>query len=57
MDQARELVNALVASHIIEDDDDVIEYLIDNIAEAAAMLTASLQLVLDFTVDDERTLL
>ena len=54
---AGELVAALTVAMGRDEDEDTVEYLIDNLAEAIATLMAVLQEILDVTKDDERVLL
>lgn len=54
---AGDLVNALTVAMGRDEDEDTIEFLINNIAEATAMLMAVLNEILEVTKDDERTLL
>ena len=54
---ASDLVSALTVAMGRDEDEDTIEYLINNIAEATAMLMAVLDEILEVTKDDERTLL
>ena len=57
MSEARELVDAIVPTKTIEDDEDTTEHLIDSLADAAASIEEALQVVIDSTNDDERVLL
>ena len=54
---AEQLVFALTVAMGKDPDEDTIEYLIDNLAEAIAQLMAVLSEILEASKDDERTLL
>jgi predicted house-cleaning noncanonical NTP pyrophosphatase (MazG superfamily) len=54
---AEQLVLALTVAMGRDPDEDAMEYLIDNLAEAIATLMAVLQEILEASKDDERTLL
>ncbi len=54
---AGELVAALTGGMGIDDDEDPLEYLIDSLTEAIALLLAALDEALKATRDDERNLL
>lgn len=54
---AEQLVLALTVAMGKDPDEDTIEYLIDNLAEAIAQLMAVLSEILEASKDDERTLL
>lgn len=56
-DEVKELIDALVVPLGIDEDEDPVEYLIDHISEAAALLTAALRVILEESRNDERTLL
>lgn len=56
-EEVKALIDALVVPLGIEDDEDPVDYLIDHIAEAAALLTAALRVVIEASKHDERTLL
>ena len=53
----RELVAALTATMGRDEETPVIDFLIDNLAEAVALLTVALEEVLKATELDERTVL
>ena len=55
-DEAKELVTAMVAGYAREDDEDFFEYMLNNVAPAAAMLLAVLAELMKESKDDERTL-
>ena len=54
---ASDLVSALIVTMRKDQDEDVAEYLIDNLTEAIAQLTAVLDEILKVTKKDERVLL
>jgi hypothetical protein len=54
---AGELVAALTVAMGRDEDEETMEYLVDNLAEAIAMLVAILDEILEASKDDERTLL
>ena len=53
---AQELVAALVVAMQRDDDEEFMEFLINNIADATAALTAALEELLKESNKDERTL-
>ncbi len=53
---AEELIRALTVVAGIDDDQEVLDYWIDNVAWAAALLTAALVELLKAAEDDERSL-
>ena len=55
-DEARELVTSMVAALTRDEDEDFIDYLINNIGEATAALMAALAELLKESKKDERTL-
>jgi len=54
---ASDLVDALTVAMGRDEDEDIAEYLINNVAEAIAKLMAALDEILKATKDDERVLL
>ena len=54
---AKQLVDAVLVENRKDDDEDMGNYLIDKLTEAAAANMAALDEVLKATEDDERTLL
>jgi len=55
-DEAKELVTAMVAAMTRDEDEDFLDYLINNVGEATAALLAALAELLKESKKDERTL-
>ena len=55
-DEAKELVTSMVAAMTRDEDEDFLEYLINNVGEATAALMAALAELLKESKKDERTL-
>ena len=55
-DEAKELVTAMVAAVTRDEDEEFLDYLINNIGEATAALMAALAELLKESKKDERTL-
>jgi len=55
-DEAKELVTSMVAALTRDEDEDFLEYLINNVGEATAALMAALAELLKESKKDERTL-
>ncbi len=55
-DEAKELVTSMIAALTRDEDEDFLEFLINNVAEATAALMAALAELLKESKQDERTL-
>jgi len=53
--EAYELIGSIAASMGIQEDEDPLDFLIDNVTEVTARLVLILQVLLDATRNDEQT--